>query len=588
MPLLDQNFSLPFGAGALPIYDPAAEAEDARAKAAAVLMARMRRRPAQEPAQAPAVDTGMAGGAGVPFSGAGDLSSLAAMVGGGGAPGATPTLPASDPAALTPPVGILNGAQAPESTVAAAASPSQMPQLPDPNVPMQPRSIPATPMPAAPVLDPTAMAAAPPAIRAPANVPETSLMGRVGNGINNNSNLLLALGAGLAGAPSWGTGISRALSGAVQGQALDQKQGQLNQTIRFLQSRGLPPDMAAAAVSNPEILKQILPQIVGARQRKFTQIGESFDGTKQYGFVDEASGKAYDLSGKEIGTDGTAAQANASGLLAKGVTDYDSSLRGDSYLAQFSPDMQAAIKARLRGDVQPTGNPRVKGFETKANEYARTYADQVGIPYSDALYSERRKMRTELGSVSPATIGGQTKAFNQGVGHLASMADKMKALGNWDPVGVPAVANFINTMRQETNSDVKSVSDAANTLGQTVAGEVGKLFSGSAGGGVHERELTRNRFSTVKSPKQLASALEATAETMESGLHALEQRRDAVFGAKGPNNPHNDIEFVSKGTEANIDHIRDVIAQLRGQKTAPSAATPTAPAIPQFKILKVE
>jgi hypothetical protein len=51
-----------------------------------------------------------------------------------------------------------------------------------------------------------------------------------------------------------------------------------------------------------------------------------------------------------------------------------------------------------------------------------------------------------------------------------------------------------------------AIADEAAGIGQTLAGEVGKLFSGSAGGGVREREETRERFKTVASVGRLTSA----------------------------------------------------------------------------------
>lgn len=396
-----------------------------------------------------------------------------------------------------------------------------------------------------------------------------------------NAPLLLAMGGGFSGAHSLGEGMQRGFSAAApQAAALRQEQLKLEPqtaTYKALVAKGIPDDIARAASTNKDLLAQILPQAFGSKQRKFTQISENFDGSKNYGFVDEAAGKVYDLAGHELGSGNASPQTNST-LLAKGITQYDPQLQGEPYLAQFSPEMQAAIKARLRGDTQPTGNPRLKGFDTKANEYARTYADQVGIPYSDAIYSERRKFRTELGSTAPSAAGGQAKAFNQGMEHADDLATKLEKLGNWDPIGVPLVASASNYIRQETNSKLKGLAESAAAIGQTLAGEVGKLFSGSAGGGVHERQLTRERFNTIKSPDQLAGALEATLETMDGGLHALEQRRDSVFGPKGPNNPHNDIEFVKKETEDRIAHIREIIGRLRSGQAAPTQP-PATPAI---------
>jgi hypothetical protein len=252
-------------------------------------------------------------------------------------------------------------------------------------------------------------------------------------------------------------------------------------------------------------------------------------------------------------------------MLAPGVNALDHSLSGDAYLNQFGPEVQAAVKAYLAGDVMPTGNPRLQGIASLAKTVAQKYGQDMGIPVSDALYSQRRMYRSQLGSNSPNSAGGQAKAFNQGVEHMGALADTLEKLDNSNGFGVPFVAQGVNAVRQGLSTEQSAISDKAKTLGQTLAGEVGKLFSGSGGGGVHERELTRERFDTVKSRPQLAAALEATLETMRGGLTALEQRRDEVMGQ------NNNIKFVTDATNEKIKRIEDVISRLKGGAASPTA-----------------
>jgi hypothetical protein len=169
-----------------------------------------------------------------------------------------------------------------------------------------------------------------------------------------------------------------------------------------------------------------------------------------------------------------------------------------------------------------------------------------------------------LGSTSANTAGGQAKAFNQGMGHLSDLANTFLDLHNTDAFGVPLLASWVNSFNQARSTDQAAIADKASGIGQTLAGEVGKLFSGSAGGGVHEREMTRERFDTVKSPKQLAAALEATLTTMRDGLAALEGRRDEVF--RGNPAAAQQIQFVTADTQKKIQNIEGVIRQLKGQQ----------------------
>lgn len=556
-------------------WDESQQAELARQEAAKRL-ARVRERPFQRPA-------GMEGQEAIPFS-AGMLSPMGMNWPGASSPN-PPTTPAvaqtapdmppstNDPMSREP-VLFKDGVPLPRPKPAGIGGDEGSPMsLAPPEDNMLPPNATSTVGTAAPVIPGGGVVPG-------ANTPSTGggILGKIFDPAN--APLLLAMGGGFAGAPSFGTGMRRGFSAAAPQAALLRKE-QLgldyqNQTVKALIAKGIPLDMAQAAATNPEILKQLIPQAFGAKQRKFTQIGEGLGGDKQYGFVDEASGKVYGMDGKEIGTGGTAALPSASGgMLAKGVAQYDPQLHGEDYFNQFGPEVQSAIKAYMRGDTQPTGNPRLKGFETKVKEWARKYGDDIGVPVSDALFSERRKYRTELGSNQAGTAGGQGKAFVQGIEHADALATQLEKLGNWGGFGIPALASAANMTREALSTKQAGIAAEAASIGQTLAGEVGKLFSGSSGGGVHEREETRKRFNTVKSGPELAGALQGTLETMEGGLRALEKRRNDVLG------PKNDVEFMTPETEAKIGRIKEVIARLRGESAAKPAQV-SAPNTPRL------
>lgn len=410
----------------------------------------------------------------------------------------------------------------------------------------------------------TSAIGAPPAPQAP---PQPSLLDRIGNGLNNNSELLLSLGAGFAGAPSLGAGMQRAFSNArpLMGR---------NQTVDALVKKGLSPEDAQMAASNPETLKHLLPQIFGAKTYQHITLKGPMGEEIPLSF-DPATKRYFNANGSPYGESGGGGAPGAVQLLAPGVK-YDPTLTGDAHLDQFSPEVKAAAKAYINGDVMPSGNPRMQSIGNYAKTLAQRWGAETGNPVSDSLYAQRRAYRTQLGGSSPSSVGGQSKAFNQGVHHMSELADQLVALDNKDPLGIPKLAEGVNWLRQASSSKQSAISDEASSIGQTLAGEVGKLFSGSAGGGVHERELTRSRFSTIKSNEQLAAALDATLKMMHGGLSALEGERDRQLG------PNNDVKFVSKQTEENIAKIEGVIAQLRGQApaTAGGAHAPAPAAAP--------
>lgn len=361
-----------------------------------------------------------------------------------------------------------------------------------------------------------------------------------------------------------GGGIISALRGQPNDpQSLQQQnlKAQYDTLRQALITNGENPQSASSkamvAVMNPEAAKTIIPELF-TNKEKYGVVSENPIEGKKYGFINE---RDQTINGQPASAGG--GSQSTGGLLAPGAS-YNPNLTGDAYLAQFSPEVQAAAKAYMNGDVLPSGNPRQQGIASQAKTIAQKYGADMGIPVSDALFAEKRKYRTELGTNSPNSAGGQAKAFNQGISHMTGLAENLEKLDNSNGLGFPMIAQGVNAVRQGFSNEQSAISDEAKSLGQTVAGEVGKLFSGAAGGGVHERELTRERFSTVKSKPQLAAALRATLETMDGGLKALEQRRDAVLG------PNSGVELVSAETKANIAKIQGAIDRLEGKAPAAS------------------
>lgn len=365
---------------------------------------------------------------------------------------------------------------------------------------------------------------------------------------------------GLANSGSPMQAIGNLVAGLSSGQRSDPR-GMADQsrqsTFKALVGAGVPPEIANAAALNPDILKTILPKYFDT-QAKLQETGTD-PITGQKSFAEYRPGRGL----MPVNRPGES-QPGTGGLLAPGVSQLNHSLAGDEYLNQFGPEVKAAVKAYVNGDVMPSGNPRLQGIAAQAKTIAQKYGADLGIPVSDALYSQKRVYRSQLGSNTPNSAGGQAKAFNQGIEHMSALADTLEKLDNSNGMGIPIIAQGVNAIRQGASTEQSAIADKAQGIGQTLAGEVGKLFSGSAGGGVHERELTRERFSTVKSKPQLAAALEATLETMRGGLTALEQRRDEILG------PNSDARFVTPETEKKIAKVEEVISRLKG-KSAPAS-----------------
>ena len=119
-------------------------------------------------------------------------------------------------------------------------------------------------------------------------VPGSSFLGRLQQYLGNNSNMLLRMGAGMAGAPAFGVGLSRGLAGAATGQQEDIARqmmlGGVQASYTALIKAGASPQEALAAVYNPAIMAQV--------QKKYFPSGATT----------YAGGQGYDAAGRPIST----------------------------------------------------------------------------------------------------------------------------------------------------------------------------------------------------------------------------------------------------------------------------------------------
>lgn len=398
--------------------------------------------PPPPPARGIGSDYAASSGLGLP-QGGGIGSDYAA---GGGAPPAPPPGSGQPPQA---PLFMQSGVQQ-----ALPMQPQQAPQgpAPAPNAELPPNAAPA-------------MGEAPPPDNSP--IPKDSLLGRLfshlGDFRDKNKMTLLAMAGGLAGAPSLGTGLGRAFQAAVPAQRMDIAQNQINMTAKALVAKGFPPDMAAAAAGNPAILQQILPQVFGAKQRKFTQIGEDLMGNKRFGFVDEASNKVYDLTGNEIShtQQGTHIPTGPDGQPLQGEE-----LR--SHIARVDPVAAAALKDMYEGKQ----NPNARNLQKLAPLASLVYP---GFDATD--YPNRLKLRN---SYTSGADHKELEAINTVSGHMGKLMDSADKLGNtgfkpWNYLknmvadktfGSPELVKFRNDLVTTQNELAKAyhgghVSDAA-------------------------------------------------------------------------------------------------------------------------------
>ncbi len=417
-------------------------------------------------------------------------------------------------------------------------------------------------------------------------------LGGAADWINNNRTMLALFGAGIAGGGgtgNWNAGLSDALRGAATGSQVDRQQQTQTQSqnaaYQAVKAAGGTEAQALAARSNPEVFKAIAPELFSGW--KIVKTGSNPITGDQF-MMQGPGGQLRPLDsfvkgGGSAGPGG--GEVGGSGMLAAGVKAYDPSLSGDAYLAQFSPELQAAAKAWMAGDVMPTGNPRLQGIAAAAKTVAQTYARSIGQPElaSDQAFLEKRKMRTDLASSGPSSMGGILANGKSAFGHLANLSDKFVDLGNVSGPDIPGGAH-VATIRNVTGNVILPTSQIKGKIGAVednavkYGQEATKFYAGS-GGGVEERlHALKTAAARTSSGEEQAAYLETEKQLMLERLH---QKEIQIRGTLGDDYLQRH-PVIDKATNQSLAKIDENIARLRG--TAPAAAASKAGGVVKWEV----
>ncbi len=383
------------------------------------------------------------------------------------------------------------------------------------------------------------------------------------------SNPLMAGLQSFGGSRSPIEAITNLIGGLATGQRQDktgiaveqQRQAQMG-AYQAVRQAGGSEAQALAAASNPEVFKALVPDLFGAP--KVVQTGEGLLGDKQ--FMLQQGSKFSPVPGQG----GGGLSPNIGGL-AEGVKNIDSSLIGDDYLKQFSPEVQAAVKAYMAGETQPTGNPR-KGFIQAVKMIAQKVGADKGEPVTDAKFTEMQNFRRELGKTSPQSVGGQRNLALTSMSHLLEAGKTAEKLQNYNFDNLPALlsqgvnkaANVFGS--PERSGLIKALAGNAEKYSQ----EVTKFYAGGPGTG-GERERTSALFNPSNTPIETALVLEKERDLLAGKLDALEAQKQEALGKSGAN-----IEMVTKEGRKNLQELDELIARLRGKGSKSTAHAPAA------------
>ncbi len=273
-------------------------------------------------------------------------------------------------------------------------------------------------------------------------------------------------------------------------------------------------------------------------------------GTPKYGWIDRA-GQQIRVPGGGLG-------------IAEAVDKDGNPLMGQAYLQHLeknSPTMAAAIKGALNGDQNLTG---------RRLQMALAAASRVDENFTPAVYNARKQLIAEANKATPNSFGGQRNAGNTAVQHLGDVARYAEGLGNWD-AGIPGISHLINYARQNLSTDQATAANKLNTAIDRYVAEVAKFYAGSNTGGVAEREAARQRFSSVKTSKELAGAIEAERDLFQGKMKQLQDQRDNAF--QGDEERANRLVgpiMMSHGTEG-LGAINKSVSALQGNSPASAA-----------------
>jgi hypothetical protein len=325
---------------------------------------------------------------------------------------------------------------------------------------------------------------------------------------------LLALAGGLAGAPSIGTGLSRAFAAAGPASQVDLQNSRINQTEVALRNKGIAPDIARAAAGNPALLQQILPQFFGAKQLQHVTIKDSLGNDIPMTF-DPSTGRYRDVSGQVVGGQGGQGAPGAGGV--PGLAGAAATLppvidpntgRDEAFLQALGPVDRAAVTSILNGDANAQGRNMQKYLP---------YAARAEPGFSQQTYQTRL---TTMRDFAPQGVSGKNlTAISTGLGHLDRLNGAIDKLGNF--TYAPGLINpAYNAARSQLSPEYQRDVAAFRSDVNAVSGEMEKAFRAigmSEAGIQHWRES----FGENASP-----------ETMRGGaqeaLHLLDSRLEAI------------------------------------------------------------
>lgn len=330
-------------------------------------------------------------------------------------------------------------------------------------------------------------------------------------------------------------------------------------------SMGVDPATAKAGALNPDIMKMVLAQKLGAKSLpSWTVIDHDSLGQPVQGWVNPQTMQAFNADGTPYlghGRHGAAGGGDpVDEAMAAGTT-------GPEFLKLLhdnDPEMASLVKKFGNYELPaPTGaamrNPRTLR--------ALALAEQAFPGFSQQDYKTGLAVKTSFRNGLDAN---EVKSYNTVMGHLTDAYGLVDSLGN---TGSSWINKPYNAIRGQWDSDFqKARSDLLAKMDIAIA-EVNKATSGKPIT-VDERQAWRERIHQDASPVDLHSTLKSFTEAIKSRMDASAEKYNKGLKLT-PDNPD-----YKTGETLLSDKARDKFHALLGDAPAKTPDAPAAPPAP--------
>jgi len=455
-------------------------------------------------------------------------------------PQAAPS-PASSPTANTPAAGIgpwmttlenapkgLLGGWA-DATTVQPAGPQAGPQT------LAPTPAPAPGPQDAPQAAPAGPASPP--VQAPAAAPAGPVgpQGAPGAPGFREPNFFDRLGA-FANAPSMFGGIAAAMGGRDPNQL-----EAMNATYQGLIARGVNPDLARAAVLNP----QFGAQVMGKMFPDYSEIGTNFAGQPVRGWVNP-----LDQSVKEASVTGPNGQASSASQIFNPSALVKLAQSGLPKEQIFQQLQQTPDGAMLASDVKAylEGREMVGVRSPQQSMLTKMFARVLDPNADDSLYEQRKGMRKNF--QNDGKDGMQIEQANSVISHAGEYMAAAKAMQNYHSGFGSQIANSILGKYRELAQDSRV--NKLDVMKDILTKEVEKFYASSgSSGSAKEREEMSSKINSINSPEQMAAVGSQLVQAMTGKMNEMERKWHATMGPQAMPYP-----VISPASQATINDIQ--------------------------------